>query len=309
MKNKVAKIALLVCCLVLVLGLFTACYFQTYTNPDGVRIDFRETEGGVAIRSYSDRIGVRELNIPDTINGKKVVEIADFGVVNTEQLHVIRIGRYVERIGPWAFTNNINLLRFEVDCDNEHFTTFEGALYTIDKTELLFYPTGKVREWYLETREQRNALRGSINRDRSNEDEVFEAIKELTVPVEVPEGVKIIRENAFYKNWFLGLVNLPSTLEEIGDGAFLLNGNLQEIVFPEGLLSIGKDAFLGCTSLRRIEIPASVEYVGAFAFFNCWRVRVCIVNRTREETADWHSRWNRTQNNSFFTDDIRFLCD
>ena len=304
------------CLAALISGLFSACYFISFTTEDGGILQWRQTEDGIAIRNYEDRLGVNNLVIPNEIDGKRVVEIANFGVVNSEQLHVITIGKYVERIGTFGLVNNSRLRRFEVHPENVHFTVCEdGALYTYDMKTLLFYPIGAIRSMKISDGGVRTDLGNELEAIRNDgsitEDERFFRILEIGAHIVIPEGVEVIRANAFYRNNFVVRYTLPSTVRKIGQSAFLLNSDLIAInatpitfgedllpasELPEGLESIGKDAFLGCERLRFVIIPSTVTFVDEFAFFNAWRLRGIEVRQTEAQTASWHHRWNLTQN-------------
>lgn len=103
----------------------------------------------------------------------------------------------------------------------------------------------------------------------------------------IPEGVTILREEAFNECNNLIEVTLPSTLTEIessvfrscneltrinlggvthlGEFAFLDCSSLQTIKLPETLVSIGNDCFWR-SGLTSIEIPASVTTLGTDIF-------------------------------------------
>jgi hypothetical protein len=64
--------------------------------------------------------------------------------------------------------------------------------------------------------------------------------------IAIPEGVKILTNNAFYQRTYLKNVTLPS-----------------------GILKIGHDAFSDCVNLINIDIPDSCNEIGSFTFYNC----------------------------------------
>ena len=64
--------------------------------------------------------------------------------------------------------------------------------------------------------------------------------------VVLPEGVRVIGEEAFASLTALEELSLPSTVEEIGPYAFWSSGTeALELVIPKGVKSIGEDAFKG----------------------------------------------------------------
>ena len=81
----------------------------------------------------------------------------------------------------------------------------------------------------------------------------------------IPEGIKEIRNGAFYNISYVTHAVLPSTIEKIGKEAFK-NTSLKSINLPEGLTSIGSGAFHGCRHLEKIKLPKSLISIGSAAF-------------------------------------------
>jgi len=95
--------------------------------------------------------------------------------------------------------------------------------------------------------------------------------------ITIPEGVTTIGESAFYGQFNVTNISLPSTLKRVEYSALslLINGTYSKItslVLPEGLTYIGDYAFKGFSnaSMTSLTIPASVEYIGSGAFEQ-WR--------------------------------------
>lgn len=82
----------------------------------------------------------------------------------------------------------------------------------------------------------------------------------------LPEGLKVIEDQAFYTCTDLTFAGLPEGLESIGFAAFGNCSQLKEIDLPDSLTEIGQLAFAE-TSLSQVYIPANVENIesGAFA--------------------------------------------
>ena len=108
--------------------------------------------------------------------------------------------------------------------------------------------------------------------------------------VNIPEGVKIIGEDAFWACSNLKEITLPSTITSIESGAFFntsISGfnypqnidsipinafcgtKLTEFSVPPKVTEINDDAFYNCTDLVKISIPESVKYIGTDVFKNC----------------------------------------
>ena len=124
----------------------------------------------------------------------------------------------------------------------------------------------------------------------------------------VPEGTRIIGENAFGNGENIRTIILPESvtqienrgfsgcwqaeevvfsqgLESIGAEAFYNLAALEEIVLPEGLKAIGDSAFSGCKGLKRITIPASVTDIGRGILTNTDTIHlaVCVTEGSAAE--------------------------
>ncbi|MBR0464228.1 MAG: leucine-rich repeat domain-containing protein [Clostridia bacterium] len=85
----------------------------------------------------------------------------------------------------------------------------------------------------------------------------------------VPDGVKVIGENAFISYWELADVTLPEGLVELDDWSFGFCESLPGLYLPDGLQSIGAYAFCDATVLETLDIPSSVTYISPMAFDGC----------------------------------------
>lgn len=122
--------------------------------------------------------------------------------------------------------------------------------------------------------------------------EVVEAdgITSTFLPFELPEGLTEIGRSAFYKNFYLTEINVPSTVTKIGDFAFygmggdaiMISVNEEdgkmtmqyvetkiEIADGEQELTIGIKAFYGCQLLVSMDLPDRLVNLGERAFYNC----------------------------------------
>ena len=112
------------------------------------------------------------------------------------------------------------------------------------------------------------------------------AIHEITLP----DGITVIKDQAFFRCESLTRINLPDSLEVIEkeafkdctslfgelripekitvieDGTFSECQNIASVVLPKNLTSIGDEAFKGLYKLREISIPESLTHVGKDAF-------------------------------------------
>ncbi len=79
--------------------------------------------------------------------------------------------------------------------------------------------------------------------------------------VHIPEGVKIIGRNAFFRCHFLHEITFPQSLEEIREDAFRSCNGLTKILLPQNLKRIERDAFRDCKNLQEVWLTSKVcEY-------------------------------------------------
>ena len=102
----------------------------------------------------------------------------------------------------------------------------------------------------------------------------------------VPDSVRVIARNAFYRLGKLRHVVLPPGLEKIEEGAFVECG-LEEITFPDSLREIGPHAFVDCSRLVRADFPnPGLPHPGA-VFEDCGHL----------QSIHWGDMW---ENDRFF---------
>ena len=107
--------------------------------------------------------------------------------------------------------------------------------------------------------------------------------------VYLPEGLRVIGDEAFSGFSCLEEVSLPSTVVHIGDEAFQNCAALKKINFPEGLITIGKSAFSGWSENNKIEeiiLPDSVTTIGDHAFARCEQLRKLRLPKRLQEIPD-----------------------
>ena len=87
--------------------------------------------------------------------------------------------------------------------------------------------------------------------------------------VEIPEGITVIKENAFRDCSELQSVVLPDSITEIHDYAFFGCSAIRSLKMPNGITEIGECAFNGCEKLQSVEIPDSVTEIKRSVFASC----------------------------------------
>lgn len=123
----------------------------------------------------------------------------------------------------------------------------------------------------------------------------------------IPEGVKRIATNCFYKCDRLVSITLPSTLEEIGNMSFFKCYGISLVNLPDGLRTMGDDAFSYCEGMKySIYIPESVESIGHHCFYQCDNLEVFYLAAQSEDNISLGGNWMPKGENSFSSDDPIF---
>jgi len=205
---------------------------------------------GICVYQYDgDLENITELIVPESIDGRKVVELGEQFVAMESNLqriilpdtlekigesafnsctglHTLHIPAKVSQIGDFAMTNCIGLTDFTCAQDNPYFMVKDGILYDKECTVLLSGPACSA--------------------------------------VWVPDTVNSIKGYAFYYNSNLTEMIMRETVKEIGEGAFGECSSLSEIAVP-GVEKIDSFAFVGCSNLKKVVLPKSISNMGMYA--------------------------------------------
>lgn len=119
--------------------------------------------------------------------------------------------------------------------------------------------------------------------------------------IELPDGLEVIGDKAFWNQRGLIDVELPDSLTTIGKSAFAGCISLEEIELPDTLTTIDSGAFGGC-HLNSLYIPASVTSIKingdrkAAPFYGCnFTTIYCGTDKKQE---GWETNWNTCYDNS-----------
>lgn len=120
--------------------------FYAVWTPVG--LEYQDVDGGVKVVNYNG--DVTELYIPESIEGKDVVEISNsaFSKDNVRSLSKINIPASVNKIEDGAFKNCIRLVEFNVSSESEYYESVGGVLYSKDLSMLVCYPQAKLATEY-----------------------------------------------------------------------------------------------------------------------------------------------------------------
>ena len=167
-----------------------------------------------------------------------VASVGQWAFYHDPMLRELSLPAAVSEIGDRAFYDCTALTDIRVDPENAAFRSADGALLTMDGTELVCYCPGRPQTSFT-----------------------------------VPDGVKLIRPSAFSYTAALEWVDLPDSLEEIGNWAFGHTG-LRGIVLPESVRTVRYCAFSG-TPMETAALPASLSLIEEYVFGERPLAHVC----------------------------------
>ena len=148
------------------------------------------------------------------------------------------------------------LISFTVHSDNSVFASVDGALFNKDKTSLRAYPQGRQGDYIIPNTVKQIGI------------EAFYRCEGLTSVI-IPASVTHIGIGAFYACFGLTSVTIPASVVEIGKSAFCACIGLKSITIPDSVENIENGVFWACTALTSVVIPDSVKQIKNDAFRRC----------------------------------------
>jgi hypothetical protein len=93
----------------------------------------------------------------------------------------------------------------------------------------------------------------------------------------LPEGITILRYNAFYQCSELRKVTLPASLKKIEWGAFSNCEKISSIEIPDNVTVIDKGVFSDCVNLVSIKMPKNLVKIAEGTFSRCRRLKSIVI--------------------------------
>ena len=153
------------------------------------------------------------------------------------------------------FSNCDNLRSIFVDSENSNYTSVDGVLYDKAETTLIFHPVGKT------------TLSGEIPSSVTTiESSAFYNSKIQSATL--PEGIKIVKSNAFMRATLLEKINLPRTLTSIGDYAFHSCDRLKSVIIPSSVTTLGSGIFTWSQAMEEVYLARTTDIttIGELSF-------------------------------------------
>lgn len=255
--------------------LLVGCTTNTQYSEEGFIYNLINDGQSYAIVGFEDDYYNRK--IPDEYNGLPVTEL-DTSALENSQMESIYIGKNIEVMGWYVFSNCVNLKKITVDKNNKSYISKDNVLYNIDMTELVCYPSSLNNKKY--------ELPSTV---QSLGYFAFENNKYLE-EVTLNSNITIIEGSCFYKAKNLKVVHGMENVKEITRYAFYNCEKLADFTLPTNLSKIGSYAFANCTSLSKLTISKNVESIGNDAFIGCSNLTITCELSRRPQT--WNRDWN-----------------
>ena len=216
------------------------------TNCDLTNYTIRQGTRSICDRAFNVCPSLQSVTIPDS-----VTSIGNWAFFGCPSLQSVTIPESVTIIKGNPFLN----CPARVINRSNHFTIFEGNLYTSDRRKLISY-LSKGENFIIPD------FVTSIG------DCAFSGCSSLQ-SVTIPDSVTSIGDFAFGNCSSLQSVTIPDSVTSIGDFAFAGCSSFHSVIIPDSVTSIGNHAFESCSSLQSVTIPDSVTSIGVNAFSGC----------------------------------------
>ena len=243
-------------------GAFRGCSaIESFTIP--------ATVTAVKAEAFRDCTDLETINF--AANGKTLA-FGENAFYNCSALYEVNLPANVSEI-PGVFSGCTSLRAVNVDSANPYFTSEDGVVFNVDKTEILFFPIGKTGDYALPTTVTKiaNGVFSGVElgtltignaitvigedafRNASLDEIVFEGECAASLTIE---------NSAFYNTEIYYDLVLPAHTKTIENYAFC--GADLDLVVNEGVTSFGDYAFYDADV--SVNVPASVKTIGAYCF-------------------------------------------
>lgn len=146
---------------------------ESYSVPDGVKT----IDTGAFFRKP-----LKHLSFPNS-----VTKLNHYALYSCTELEVINIGSGLEQIHYMAIVDLSSLKQYNIDKNNPHFTSIDGAIYTADKKALISVPGG-VEEFSIAEGTDSTAYMA------------FNYINNKIRKITLPESIKVVMQATSYSH-------------------------------------------------------------------------------------------------------------
>lgn len=175
-----------------------------------------------------------EIVIPEEIEGNIVRQLGEYTFYENSSITKITISENLTDFERFPFFACTALKEFEVNENNEIYSTKDGVLLGDDEQLFVCYPPAKPDTEYA-----------------------------------VPDGVIALKTGAFATCTNLKKITFPDTLEMMDAYCFAECTSLNNVVIPDRVSELSPFNFTGCTSLTDIKLNDDMHTIGNGAFYAC----------------------------------------
>lgn len=205
-------------------------------------------------------------------NGKEL-EFGANAFQNCTSITTVNLPANVSKI-PGVFAGCTSLAEVNVDPASTFFTSEDGVVYDVNKTEIVFFPTGKTGDYV--TPDTLTTINNGVFQNVKNLSSITISnsvtyigsdsfnganVTNITFTGDAT-GSLVIGDNAF-RGAKLGTLELPAHTVSIGKNAFY-EASATTITLQEGIETLGDYAFYGANVT--LAVPASVKTIGEYCF-------------------------------------------
>lgn len=246
--------------------------FVLMKTTDGYIIDGLQNE---------DRSTITSIEVPSTINGKKVVSIskgAFKGCISLQSITLPFIGQSADATGFNGLFGYIFGDEMYEGCGQYTWQTFsESNEYGVEPTDYINYAIPKS----LQTVTIKGATRIPTG--------AFSACSKLKTIKFVDCTATEIGNLAFYKCVGLKEFEIPTSIKTIGREAFTYCCNIKSMELPSSVIEVKHNAFKSCLSLTSCKIPTSVTTMGKQIFQNMSSGLIMV--EALSKPSGWDEEW------------------
>jgi len=229
--------------------------------------------------------------IPDTIDGKKIIEIGSQAFASNDTIKSVRLPKNVEVIGSYAFYGCSSLS--DIYIGNKVWSVGESAFewtpwynshtedFVIVGDGVLLKYQGKDRYVTVPDNVKHLSCAFGMNNDIvyvEMGDNVLTvgryafAYSESLRYVKLGDNTVLIDGYAFENCLALTYVDIPDKVQRIGEYAFNYCNYITNVRIGSSVKEIGNNAFKTCLRVRSFSLPKALEKVGEYAFSECYSI-------------------------------------
>lgn len=217
---------------------------------------------GIGNNAFEACTDLTTITIPNSITW--IGEYAFYGCTNlygSNGNYYFYLTDKIVSIRNYAFGGGNAIIRFEVDPNNDNFSSYNGVLYNKSKTKLISFPSGAAQ----------TVLTSSF----------------------FPSTLTTIGNGAFGDCDQLTGLELPGTVTQIGGWAFDGCTGLKRVIIPESVTTIGTCAFRYAYNIEKVICLVSTPPAIDDEAFSCFNIATLVVPSSSLTAYSNAAEWKR----------------